>query len=171
MTLPMKSKRSRLERTLFRLQAQYVCLAWAFQALEAMPGPILELGLGKGRTFDHIRRNLPQRDFYVFDRHDWAYDDCHPEPGFLTLGEIAETFPPFAERMAGKVVLANSDIGYFEAGPSRENAVMVQRLLPPVMAPGGIVMSDLDLDMPGFETLPLPPGCPEGAYYLYRRPL
>ncbi|MBL8583812.1 MAG: hypothetical protein JNL61_16505 [Rhizobiaceae bacterium] len=164
-------ERSRLERTFFRLEAQHACLTWAFSEIAARPGPVLELGLGHGRTFDHMRRNLPGREIWVFDRANDAYEDCWPDPDHLILGEIAETFPAFASRVAGKVVLANSDIGYFASGPSRQNAQLAARLLPPVMAPGGIIMSDLDLDLPGFETLPLPAGARPGTYYLYRRPL
>ena len=160
---------SRLEKTLYRLQAQHACLSWAFGEIAGKPGPVVELGLGRGRTFDHLRRNLPGREIFVFDRGNWAYDDCQPDPAYLTLGEIATTFPPFAARMAGKVVLANTDIGYSEEAPSRKNARLASRLLPPALSAGGIIMSDLELDLPGFEPLPLPPGAMPGAYFLYRR--
>ena len=46
---------------------------------------------------------------------------------------------------------------------------MASRLLPPIMAPGGYVMSDLPLRMAGFDDAALPVGASEGRYYLYRR--
>lgn len=167
---PSTSDLSRLEKTLYRLEAQHACLAYAFAAIAAMPGPVVELGLGLGRTFDHLRRHLPGREIFVFDRVNKAYPDCQPEPSHLILGEIEETLPPLAQRIAGTVVLANADLGSFDRESNRAVAAMSARLLPPLMAPGGLIMSDLPLDLAGFETVPLPPGAREGRYYLYRRP-
>ncbi|MGL4728373.1 MAG: class I SAM-dependent methyltransferase, partial [Bosea sp. (in: a-proteobacteria)] len=142
---------SRLEITLFRLQAQHACLGWLFSQIKDMPGIVLELGLGHGRTFDHLRRHLPERDIYVFDLENAAYEDCQPDPRFLMLGQIEQTLPQLYKDHAGKVVLANSDIGSFSAEHSRANAAMMERTLPPLIMPGGFVMSDCLLHMPGFE--------------------
>ena len=161
---------SRLEKTFFRLQAQHACLGFAFEDIGGRDGVVLELGLGHGRTFDHLRRHLPERDIFVFDRANDAYLDCQPDPALLILGEIAETFPANASRFSGRVLLANSDIGSFDKTWNREAAQLSSRLLPPVMAPGGLIMSDLPLQLPDFEVLPLPAGAREGRYYLYRAP-
>lgn len=160
---------SRLEKTLYRLQAQKICLDWAFEAIRETPGPVVELGLGHGRTFDHLRRGLPGREIHVFDRANNAAADCQPDPAFLHLGEIAERLPAAGKTLSGRVVLANSDIGSFSKKSNERAAEMASRLLPPVMAPGGYVMSDLPLKMEGFDEAPLPAGAPEGRYYLYRR--
>ncbi|GAB4067013.1 hypothetical protein KHC28_17595 [Ancylobacter sonchi] len=160
---------SRLEKTLFRLQSQHACLAWAFERIADRPGPVIEFGLGLGRTFDHLRRHLPGRDIYVFDRVNDAYPDCQPDPALLFLGEIEDTLPALRDRLEGRVVLANSDLGSFDRDSNRRVAEMSSRLLPPLMAPGGIVMSDLPLALSGFETVALPPGALEDRYYLYRR--
>lgn len=162
---------SRLEKTLFRLQSQQACLAYAFSEIAGRPGPVVELGLGLGRTFDHLRRHLPERDIHVFDRVNKAYEDCQPESAFLHLGEIEETLPALANQLAGKVVLANSDLGSHDRELNRIVAAMSARLLPPVMAAGGIVMSDLPLPLDGFQSVRLPPGALEGSYYLYRAPV
>jgi hypothetical protein len=161
---------SRLEKTLFRLQAQHACLAWIFNEIARTPGVVVELGLGHGRTFDHLRRHLADRDIYVFDRGNDAYDDCQPDPRLLFLGEIEDTLPALADRIGGRIVLANSDLGSFDQERNRANAAMVSKVLPPMLAPGGFVMSDLPLAIPDFETLPLPPNAPAGRYFLYRRP-
>ncbi len=163
--------RSRLEKTLFRLQAQHACLAWAFQAIEGRPGVVAELGLGHGRTYDHLRNLLPDREIYVFDRANDAYPDCQPPEQYLVLGEAKETVPAMYDRLGGRVVLANTDLGSFDKASNRAVAAMVSEVLPPLMAPGGIVMSDLELNLPDYERIPLPPGAPADAYCLYRKPV
>ena len=52
---------SRLEKLLFRMEAQVACLAWAFQDISSRPGMVFEMGLGHGRTFSHLRQYLPDR--------------------------------------------------------------------------------------------------------------
>jgi hypothetical protein len=159
---------SRLEKTLFRLQAQHACLAMLFAAIKDKPGVVAELGLGHGRTFDHLRRHL-SHPIYAFDRANDAYKDCQPEPEYLVLGEIFETLPAFARRFPQGVILANSDIGSFDRERNIASAAAMSRILPPAIAPGGYVMSDLPLELPGFAALALPAGAPEGAYYLYQQ--
>ncbi|MFM9973228.1 MAG: class I SAM-dependent methyltransferase [Beijerinckiaceae bacterium] len=160
---------SRLELTLFRLQAQHACLDWLFRQLAGAPGHVLELGLGHGRTFDHMRRHMPERDIYVFDRENAAYEDCQPDPRFLVLGEISETLPALYGTLGNRIVLANSDIGSFNVERSKANAAMMAQIRPPFMAKNGYVMSDYPLEMPGFDVLPLPEGAREGRYFLYQR--
>jgi hypothetical protein len=160
---------SRLEKTLFRLQAQHASFAHLVTLIEGRPGIVAELGLGHGRTFDHLRRTLPDREIYVFDHADNAYQDCRPDPAYMIAGDIADTFPPFAERFAGQVILANSDVGSFDSASNARAAALMSRILPPAIAPHGYVMSDLPLTMPGFEQLPTPEGARDGAYYLYRK--
>lgn len=159
---------SRLDKTLRRLQAQRACLAFAFAEIAGPPGPVLELGLGLGRTFDHLRRHLPAYEIHVFDRVNGAYADCQPEPGRLHLGEIDETLPRLAGGLAGRVVLANADLGSHDREGNRRVAALCAQLLPPLMAPGGIVLSDLPLELAGCAALPLPAGAEDGSYYLYR---
>lgn len=162
--------RSRLEKTLFRLQAQHACLAFAFAAIEGLPGPIAELGLGHGRTYDHLRSLLPEREIYAFDRANDAYPDCQPPEPYLILGDVRETVPAMYPTLGGRVILANTDLGTYDASLNGTIGAMVSEILPPLMAPGGIIMSDLPLDLPDYERIALPPGAPMDAYQLYRRP-
>jgi hypothetical protein len=160
---------SRLEKTLFRLQGQHACFAWLIEQIGAHPGAVIELGLGQGRTYDHLRRHLPGRDIYVFDRVNKAYDDCQPDADHLFLGEIEATFPALMKRAAGQAILANSDLGSFDRARNDQTARMIARLLPEAMASGGFIMSDLPLDLPGFAPLPLPEKAPADSYYLYQK--
>ena len=53
---------SRLESFIRRLQAQQACLDDDAAQVAQRPGVIFELGLGNGRTYDHLRARLPGRD-------------------------------------------------------------------------------------------------------------
>ena len=52
---------SRLESMQRRLTAQIDGLNWAAQEIAGVAGDVLELGLGNGRTYDHLRQVLPHR--------------------------------------------------------------------------------------------------------------
>jgi hypothetical protein len=160
-----------LEKLYYRLESQHACLAWAFGQIAGVPGVVFELGLGKGRTYDHLRLNLPDRHIYVFERTVEPIEDCMPPERFLVQGEIAETLPLYAERFRAQVILAHADTGSFSDDHNRRMSRLVAALLPPAMAPGGLVLSDLPLDLPGFEAVALPPGAREGRYHIYRRPM
>ncbi|HUF45258.1 MAG TPA: class I SAM-dependent methyltransferase [Aestuariivirgaceae bacterium] len=159
---------TRLEKTLFRLEAQYACIGWAVQQISGRPGIVFELGLGNGRTFHHLRHLLPDRSIIVFERQVGSYPDCTPDPDQLILGDMAETLPAAARRFEGQVILAHSDVGTFEADHNAAMARIVGTHLPRALAPGAIVMSDLPLELDGAQALDLPAGARPGRYYLYR---
>lgn len=159
---------TRLEKLLYRLEAQYACLTWSLQQISDRPGVVFELGLGLGRTFHHLKHHLPERRIVVFERQLMSYPDCTPDPDQLVLGDLAETLPAAASRFKGQVVLAHSDVGTFEADHNSAMARLVSANLPPALAPGALVLSDLPLALAGAAALPLPMGAREGRYYLYR---
>ncbi|MDW6025600.1 class I SAM-dependent methyltransferase [Mesorhizobium sp. BAC0120] len=162
---------TRLEKLLFRLEAQHVCLDWAFREIAGRPGIVFEMGLGHGRTYDHLRTNLPDREIYVFDREVDSYEDCTPPADRMMLGEITETLDDAASRFGAEVVLAHADMGSYDRAHNIGMSAKLSRYLPPVLAPGAIVLSDLPLELPGTRALPLPPGAREGRYFLYRNEL
>ena len=159
---------SRLEKLYFRLEAQVACLAWAFRDIEARPGIVFELGLGHGRTFDHLRKNLQPREIYVFDRQVDSYPDCTPDADHIILGELSQTLPETASRFSGKVILAHSDVGSFSAEHNKTMSAIVSASLAPALADGAVILSDLPLALPHATRLPLPPGAREDRYFIYR---
>ena len=161
---------SRLEVLYYRLEAQHACLRWAFDDISNRPGIVFEMGLGHGRTFDHLRRNLPGRDIYVFDREVDCFPDCVPADDRIFLGQLAETLPGAASRRAGQGAHAPADKGSYDPEKNRRMSALVSAGLPPAIAPGGLILSDLPLDIPAFERLPLPAGAREGRYHIYRKP-
>ncbi len=159
---------SRLEKLYFRLEAQVACLAWAFGEIENRQGIVFELGLGHGRTFDHLRKNLATREIFVFDRQVDSYPDCTPEADHIILGELSATLPEAASRFPGKVILAHCDVGSFSAAHNEAMSATVSAGLAPALAPGAIILSDLPLSVPDATRLPLPASARADRYYIYR---
>ena len=90
---------SRLDSFIARMQAQRDCLNFLKPKIDAVPGPLLEVGLGNGRTYDHLRDLFPGRDIYVFERKVAAHPDCIPPDDRLFLGEAREAIPKAAQKL------------------------------------------------------------------------
>lgn len=161
-------KLTRLDKLRLRLEAQNACLGWAFEKIATTPGIVFELGLGHGRTYDHLRTYLPERDIYVFDREIDCYEDCTPPADRMFLGNIDETLRAAAARFPNKAILIHSDMGSYTEAHNSAMSALLDRRLPATLAPGAIVVSDLPLAMAGATALPLPAGAREGRYFLYR---
>ena len=111
---------SRLDSFIRRLEAQRACLERAVAMVEGLDGPILELGLGNGRTYDHLRQLCPAREIFVFDRQVAAHPDCIPDADHLLLGDIRETLPQAVARFGRTIALVHSDMGTGDAGRRRD---------------------------------------------------
>ncbi len=159
---------SRLDSAIRRLEAQRACLDMAADAVRGRDGPVCELGLGNGRTFDHLRSLLPAHPIYCFDRQVAAHPDCVPDPEHLFLGEFAETLPRAADRLGGSVILAHCDTGSGDRQASRRQADWLGPALKPLLADGALVISDQALDDRAYEALALPDGVAAGRYHVYR---
>jgi hypothetical protein len=159
---------TRLDKAIRRLEAQRACLDWAVGEIDGTAGIVVELGLGNGRSFDHLRARLPGRDIYVFERSPAAHPASTPAADRLIVGNLEATLPASKERFAGKVAFLHSDIG---TGDDDRNARFAEWLGPhllPLLAPGAIVASDQRLPaLEEWRTEP-PEGVSEDRYYLYR---
>lgn len=159
---------SRLDSFIRRLEAQRACLNWAAEAVAGVPGPVLELGLGNGRTYDHLRERLKKREIFVFERQVAAHPGAIPDAAHLILGDFRQTLPSALTRIGGRAALAHCDIGSADEAASRTLAAAVAPMLAPLMAAGGIVLGDQAMTQPGWTALPLPEGVAPGRYHLYR---
>lgn len=158
---------SRLDSFIRRLEAQRACLDWACTAIAGIPGVVLELGLGNGRTYDHLRERLgAAREIYAFDRRLAAHPGCAPPVTRLLLGELRQTLPRFT---GGPVALAHADLGSGEAEATAALARWLGPALAPLIAPGGVVLSDQPLAIPGQLPAALPAAVPNLRYFAYRR--
>lgn len=159
---------SRLDSFIRRLEAQRACLDLAAREIRDVPGPVLELGLGNGRTFDHLRERLPEREIFVFEREVRAHPACIPDQAHLFLGDIHATLPAAARRLPGKAALAHSDMGTGDAAANAELAAWLARTLPGLLAAGAWVIADQPLEHPALARLPPPAGVAPDRYFLYR---
>lgn len=160
---------SRLDSFIRRLEAQRACLDRAAALVRDLDGIVLELGLGNGRTYDHLRELFPDRDIYVCERQVAAHPDCVPPADRLLLGDLRETLPAARSWLQGKVALAHLDVG---TGDAAENSALAAELLPlvvPLLCVGGIVVSDPVMECPELRSLPLPSSVAPGRYHIYRR--
>jgi hypothetical protein len=159
---------SRLDSFIRLLTAQRDCLALAARLIADVPGPVLELGLGNGRTYDHLRSLLPGREIFVFDRRIAAHPDCVPDEAHMILGDVRETLPQALARIGARAALAHCDVGTGVQSDNDSLAAFVGPAMAKLMAPGGIVVSDQKLTVPGWTPVPVPSGIEPGRYFLNR---
>jgi hypothetical protein len=159
---------SRLDSFIRRLEAQRACLDHAARLVAALPGPVLELGLGNGRTYDHLREHLPDRTILVFDRRVAAHPGCIPPAERLILGDLRETLAAAKPRLAASAALAHMDVATGDAAASLALAMTLAPLLAPLMRPGAVVVSEPPLEVAGWTALDLPGGVTPERYHLYR---
>lgn len=156
---------SRLDSMLRRLAAQRDGLNWAADQVAGLNGDVLDMGLGNGRTYDHLREILSQRRIWVIDRVLQCHPSCTPPEADLLLGEAE----PMMERLADKgaqIVLAHYDFG---RGIKEDDVAEAARLSPAiaqVMAPGGLIVSGQPLV--GFTQIAGPDTIAKDRYLFYR---
>jgi hypothetical protein len=160
---------SRLDSFIRRLEAQRASLEFAADLIAGLDGEVLELGLGNGRTYDHLRKLFPRRKIYVCERTVAAHPDCVPPPQFLLLGDMRETLPALRARLAERVVLAHLDPGNGEIAASKALADQLAPLIVPLLQLNGVLVSEPAIDAGQLSALPLPGGIEPGRYNLYRR--
>jgi len=160
---------SRLDSFIRRLEAQRACLDRAAELVRDLDGCVLELGLGNGRTYDHLRSLFPNRAIYVCERQVAVHPDCVPPPEMLILGDMRETLPVLRSRFAGRIAFAHLDAGTGDAAANRVLAAQLTPSLMPLLCAGAVLASDPSIDRPDLEMLPLPAGIASGRYHLYRR--
>jgi S-adenosyl-L-methionine methyltransferase len=160
---------SRLDSFIRRLEAQRACLGLAVELVHGIGGAVLELGLGNGRTYDHLRQLCPDREIFVCECRLAAHPDCIPRAEFLLLGDMRETLPTARARLGGRVALAHLDPGTGDMAASVALATALAPLIPPLLCRDAVLVSEPALASPEFCPLPLPAGVAAGRYHLYRR--
>lgn len=160
---------SRLDSAIRRLQAQKSVLETAATEIQSLPGVVLELGLGNGRTYDHLREILTDRDIYVFEREVAAHPDCIPPQDRLFLGDLFQTLPKAIEVLEGQAAFVHMDIGTGEKQASIELAERAMPLILKLMKPQSVLVSDQPVgEIAELEELPLPDGVKPGRIHFYR---
>lgn len=164
---------SRLDSFIRRLSAQRACLDWAVEAVRDVPGAVLELGLGNGRTYDHLRARLAgTREIYACDRQVAAHPDCVPDAAHMRVGDFRATLPQLAAELPRGVSLVHADTGSGDDAASRAQARALAALIDPLLAGGAAIVSDQDMAPDatlGWVPQPLPDGIAPGRYFLWRK--
>lgn len=159
---------SKLDSFIRRMKAQRDCLNYAAQRISELPGPVLELGLGNGRTYDHLREILPDRDIYVFDRRIASLKTCTPPENRIFLGEIGDTLPQAAALLGKTASLIHIDLGTSNDIQNAKLLAEVAPLLMPLAASGAMIVSNFELPVEGWREIAEPPGVKPGRYFLYQ---
>lgn len=159
---------SRLDSVICRLTAQRACLGYAIGRIASVPGAVLEIGLGSGRTYDHLRQRLPERAIFVFDRVIDAHPDCIPPKELMLLGELAETLDVARRRLGPCAALAHADIGSAYPECDEATVALLSCYLPELMSADGVIMSDRPLRGRCFDSLFVPSAVTKRLYHLYR---
>ena len=149
------------------MQAQRDCLNAAAGMIAGVPGSVFDLGLGNGRTFDHLRETLPDREVFVFDRVVNANPKSTPDADHLFLGEVVDQLAAQQDRFAGGVALVHSDLGTGTAEDAPLTAALIP-LLRPLLARGAVLVANNPFPDAGWELLPLPDAVPAERYFMYR---
>jgi hypothetical protein len=160
---------SRLDSFIRRLEAQRRMLDWAAGAIAGRDGLVMELGLGNGRTYDHLRESLPGRTIQVFERDVSPNPASMPPADRLVEGDMAQTLPAFAARHGRCAALIHVDV---TTGVPERDAILFAWLPQHVVAlaaPEALVVSGWAIEHPLLEAVALPDGVPEGRYFAYRR--
>ncbi|CDX19884.1 conserved hypothetical protein [Mesorhizobium sp. ORS 3324] len=155
---------SRLDRMIARLTTQRRALERAAEETRDLPGPVLEIGLGKGRTYSHLRKLFPERRIIAFDRDLHAPADATPTGVDLVLGDFRETLPTLSGRVSA--ALAHADFGSEDRARDAAQVGWLAALIDGLMAPGGLVVSDRAMQSPRWTALPF--DTPDWPYFLWR---
>ena len=155
---------SRLESMRRRLTAQIEGLNWAVTQIKDVDGDVLELGLGNGRTYDHLRENLPDRRIWVIDRVLQAHPSCIPPEEDFLQGEADDMLVRLAQR-GEKMALAHYDFGFGVKDLDVEEGARLSPFIAALMNTGGLVVSQQPLV--GFEKISGPDTIDPERYLFY----
>ncbi|WP_299771495.1 class I SAM-dependent methyltransferase [uncultured Tateyamaria sp.] len=156
---------SRLESMRRRLSAQIDGINWAARKIANLEGDVLEMGLGNGRTYDHLRQELPDRRIWVIDRMLKCHPSCVPPAKDFLEGEAEAMLTRLASK-GRKMALAHYDFGYGIKEKDVEEGIRLSPLIAALMQPGGLILSQQPLV--GFEQVCGPDTIAPDRYLFYR---
>ena len=134
---------------------------WSAKNIHKQRGVVLEFGLGNGRTFDHMRKLLPQRDIA-------AHPDCIPHPAFQFIGDFRDYIPRAIEQLGRSAALAHLDIGTGQKNTSLALASKIAPCIEKLLCGNAIVVSEQEVERWRSYKLQLPAGISENRIHLYR---
>ena len=162
---------SRLDEFINRMTSQKAGLEWAFQDIAHKTGLVFELGLGNGRTFDHMREHMPDKKIYVFERNPEPHPASMPDNEQLIIGDVRKTLNETLERFGPVADLINADLGSYSKDRNNQFAIEISPEIEPLLAPGGLMLSTDKMYFTKLVEEPLPAGVTPGRLFIYRAPV
>jgi S-adenosyl-L-methionine methyltransferase len=156
---------SRLDSMLRRFAAQRDGLNWAAQQIADLGGDAIDLGLGNGRTYDHMREIMPDRRIWVIDRALKCHPSCTPPEADFLMGEAEPMLQKLVQDQT-KIILAHYDFGFGIKEKDVAEAARLSPLIASIMLPGGLVVSGQPLV--GMEQISGPDSIAPDRYMFYR---
>ncbi len=157
---------SRLDSFIRRMKAQRLLLDAAAERIETLDGPIVDLGLGAGRTYDHLRTRFPAREVFAFDNFVQAAVGYLPDAEHMVLGEIRETLPVSLPRLKARAALVHNDLGSADAVGNNAIAHWLAPAIEAIARPDAIIITSFPLPFAKQVALPLPTGINPGRYHI-----
>jgi hypothetical protein len=156
-----------------RTVSQRACIDHALALTAQMTGPVFELGLGNGRTFDHVRARIGNgpatRAIHVFERAVASNPASTPDAEQLVLGDIFETLPMMLARFGPVASFVHADLAGHNLEKNDTFARAVSPLVEAVMVQGGIMVSSDAMYFETLTALPLPQGAMPGRALVYQK--
>jgi SAM-dependent methyltransferase len=156
---------SRLNSMMRRLAAQADGLEWGKTMVDSLQGDFLDMGLGNGRTYDHMREIAPERRIWVIDRALNCHASCVPPAEDFLQGEAEEMLKKMAAD-GTKIAMGHYDFGFGDKAKDVAEAARLSALIKEIMLPGGVLVSGQPLE--GFEQVRGPTTVAPERYYFYR---
>lgn len=160
---------SRLDSFIARMTSQRACLNFAVAETAHLTGPVFELGLGNGRTYDHMREIMDARDIFVFERAVASHPDSTPPDDRLILGDVRETLPAAVTRFGANASLVHADLGGHSPKKNDEFARFVSPLIEPLLASGGLMVASDRMYFDSLSEVSLPEGAIPDRCFIYRK--
>jgi S-adenosyl-L-methionine methyltransferase len=156
---------SRLDSMLRRFAAQRDGLNWAAEQTADLAGDALDLGLGNGRTYDHMREVMPDRRIWVIDRVLQCHPSCTPPDADFLMGEAEPMLQRLVDNNA-RIIMAHYDFGFGIKEKDVAEAARLSPLIASIMLPGGMIVSGQPLV--GMEQIKGPDSIAPDRYLFYR---
>ncbi len=160
---------SRLDIFINRMVSQRACIDFALTETAQMNGPVFELGLGNGRTYDHLRDGAGEQTVFVFERAVASNPASTPPDDMIILGDVMETLPQALERFGPAARFIHADLGGHNLEKNDKFARAISPLVEPLLAVGGIMVSSDQMYFDHLREMTLPEGAVDGRCFVYQR--
>ena len=115
-----------------------------------------------------MRKLLPERNIYVFEREVAAHPDCIPHPAFQFFRDFRNSIPRAIEQLGRSAALAHLDIGTGQKNTSLALASKIAPCMEKLLCVNAIVVSYQEVERWRSYKLQLPGGISENRIHLYR---